>query len=274
MGLIDAVSGGKNFKRKDQLDELLSRRIGAKLPKKWRKKLRWKKTAPLLSALIAGLLHLVDAILGDKSQPANTAKKRSVSGPVGRPKPAVNQGFSDSTLQAHVDRALAYQAEVDSLARKAPNAMETERMRELAGHMQAWTGAIIELARRVDGFQQNKLISRDLKEVPPSIAGLEAKLAAETNPVILTELERTLANRRKQLASLEKLQQTIEWAEIKIESTLSLLGTMYSQILAGQSKDHVAGYRRMMGDIDEEVAVLQDHLEALEEVKLAEGRDV
>lgn len=67
---------------------------------------------------------------------------------------------------------------------------------------------------------------------------------------------------------LEHLQNMMKRAEIKIESTLSALGTIYSQILAGQSTDHVADYGRLSAEVDEEVRTLQDHLEALEEVKL------
>jgi len=82
-------------------------------------------------------------------------------------------------------------------------------------------------------------------------------------------LERSLSHRRSQLAALEKLQRTIHGAEIKIEGTRSMLGTIYSQFLAGQSKEQVADYRRLLNEIDEEVHTLHDHLQALEEVKFA-----
>ena len=57
-------------------------------------------------------------------------------------------------------------------------------------------------------------------------------------------------------------------AEIKIENTISALGTIYSQILTSKSTDYVADYGRLSEKVDEEVHTLQDHLEALEEVKL------
>ncbi len=85
------------------------------------------------------------------------------------------------------------------------------------------------------------------------------------------ELARTLSNRKNQLASLERLQNMMKRAEIQIESTLSALGTIYSQILTGQSTNHVADYSRLSTEVDEEVRGLQDHLEALEEVKLGRG---
>ena len=79
-----------------------------------------------------------------------------------------------------------------------------------------------------------------------------------------------MTNRRNQMAALEHLQRIIKRAEIKIESTLSSLGTIYSQMLISQSTDHVADYSRLAADVDEEVRTLQDHLEALEEVRLSD----
>jgi hypothetical protein len=103
--------------------------------------------------------------------------------------------------------------------------------------------------------------------VPKAIEVLEAQLAYEVDPAICAQLERTLSNRKNQLASLQLLQSTITKAEIQMESTLSLLGTLYSQLLISQSTNHVADYGRLSSDVDEEVRRLQDQLEALWEVK-------
>jgi hypothetical protein len=42
-------------------------------------------------------------------------------------------------------------------------------------------------------------------------------------------------------------------------------------MLISQSTDHVADYSRLSAEVDEEVRTLQDHLEALEEVRLGNG---
>jgi hypothetical protein len=143
-------------------------------------------------------------------------------------------------------------------------------LQQLGLQIEHWTNAIQDLVQRIDSLQQDKLIRRDIKVVPAAIADLEARLNREADAPIRAQLERTLANRRKQLASLEQLQNTIKRAEIQIESTLSLLGTIYSQILTGQSTSHVADTSRLSADVDEEVRLLQDQLEALREVKLRE----
>lgn len=268
MGFIETTLAKTNFKYKNSADEILDN-IGQKLPKKLRKKLRWKKIAPILSLLIAVLTHLVGARSAQrKPQTASTGQKHPSPELSGRQTTAPKK-FSDETLQAYVERAEAYQAEIDRLAQNSTDGNHQGRVQELATHVQAWTTSITNLAQRIEDFRQNKLIIKDLKDVPQSIASLEARLNHESDSMMRAELERTVTNRRQQLAALEKLQRNIQIAEIKIESTLSMLGAIYSQVLAGQSTRQVADYRRLLDEIDEEVHTLQDHLEALEEVKLA-----
>ncbi len=268
MGLIDAVLTKTSFERNQSAEAILEN-IDRQLPKKLRKKLRWKKLAPLLRFFIVIFTHLA----GTRSdlrqpQPASTVDRRPHNGQ-GERHAVASARFSDDTLRAYVERAEAYQAEIDRLGWDSANGDQQNRTRELATHMQVWTTSITSLARRIEDFRQNKLIHHDLKEVPQSIASLEVRLPREADPMMKAELERTLANRRQQLAALETLQRNIKMAEVKIESTLSMLGTIYSQILAGQSTRQVADYRRLLTEIDEEVHTLQDYLAALEEVKLA-----
>ncbi len=179
-------------------------------------------------------------------------------------------GELETRLKAYLDQALAYQAQIDSLIRSSQARRDSAALASLAGQVQQWTEAIQDLVRRISSLQQDPLIRQDKKAVPAAIAELEARLNRETEPSIRSQLERTLANRRKQLASLQGLQTIITRAEIQIESTLSMLGTIYSQLLTGQSTSHVADYSRLSAEVDEEVRLLQDQLEALREVKLGQ----
>jgi hypothetical protein len=260
MGFIDLTRASNDLRQKNMSGEILNE-IGRKLPKKVRKKLRWKKITPILGVLITLLVHLNNAFSGErKSSPSVKRRHRSAL-------PQVE--FRDDTLQAYVSKARAYQVEIDQLAQNSTGAANHRQTRELAAHLQPWTASIVDLAQRIENFRQNNLISRDLEEVPRSIASLDERLAVETDPAIRIELERALTSRRQQLAALEKLQRNIQMAEVKIENTISILGTIYSQILAGQSTEHIARHRRLLTQIDEEVLALKDHLEALEEVKMS-----
>jgi hypothetical protein len=176
--------------------------------------------------------------------------------------------ISSKAIRMHLDKAQAYKEQIHNIIQATPDEEVNHRLRDLATQVDEWAQAIEDLAVRVDKFQQNTLIHHDLESVPEYIEDLESRLQDETNPGTRVELERTLNNRRSQLASLQQLENTMKRAEIQIESTLSALGTIYSQILTGQSTNHVADYSRLSEDVDEEVQSLQDQLEALEEIKL------
>ena len=178
------------------------------------------------------------------------------------------QEVTNPTILAHLQKAQLYQEQIETLINSSNDQRAKSRLQSLARQVGEWMEAIEALAKRIDRFERNAVIHHDLETVPRSIEKLEAQLAQETNQATRADLERTLANRRNQLAVLENLRNTMRRAEIQIENTLSSLGTIYSQILASQSTDHVADYGRLSSEVDEEVRVLEDHLEALEEVKL------
>lgn len=172
-----------------------------------------------------------------------------------------------SRLDGYLKQTRAYKIQLDQAIKVAAQS----HVQQLAPQLDIWTATIQDLVERIGKLNRDEIIRRDLKAVPAAISDLEARLNREIDPAIRAQLERTLANRRKQLASLDELQNTVKRAEIQIESTLSLLGTIYSQILTGQSTSHVADTSRLSADVDEEVRLLQDQLEALREVKL--GRE-
>ncbi len=254
-----------------ELQKLLAKATQKKLPKKLRKKGILKILWPLITLILTALLERFNQSSNQKRP--NEAKRKPVATPAtqtrSRHEAVGGQNVSDSTLQAYIEKAVAYQAEIDRLASGTTRTSEQARLQELAARIDTWLAAIKELARRLDDFRQNKIVQQDITTVPKSISKVEAQLAEETDPTLRAELERTLANRQTQWTSLKNLQKSMRWAEIKIENTLSLLGTIHSQVLASQSKNHVADYRRFVDQVDEEVHGLQDHLEALDEVRLS-----
>jgi uncharacterized protein YoxC len=173
----------------------------------------------------------------------------------------------EEQLNVYLEQAQLYQAQINQVFQDTSNKSDSVHQQRLAAQINIWVEAIQDLVQRIAGLRQDNLICQDMLIVPRAIENLEAQLADETDAATRVQLERALANRRNQLTSLEWLQRTIKQAEIQIENTLSLLGTIYSQILTSQSTSHVADYGRLSADVDEEVARLQDRLEALREVK-------
>jgi heme exporter protein D len=228
---------------------------------------------------IALAIHLWTALLEKEKSPGEKKARRRRKGQAAKEahqapvdletvQPADEGPLAGTSIQAHLDRARLYKEQIEAMTRSAADRNTHLRLQELANQVDEWTQAVETLARRVAAFQKNRLIHQDLTSVPQAIKNLEDQLAGETDPATRAELEQTLTARKNQLAALQQLQNMMKRAEIKIESTLSSLGTLYSQVLTSQSTDHVADYSRLSAEVDEEVRTLQDHLEALEEVKM------
>jgi chromosome segregation ATPase len=175
---------------------------------------------------------------------------------------------SEARLQDYLAQTQAYKRKIDQTITATESAARRVPLESLAGRIEQWTTAIERLVQRLNSLRQDEIIRQDLQAVPKAIADLEKRLAQESDPTLRDQLQRTLTNRRKQAAALAELQTVLRQAEFQIESTLSMLGTIYSQLLTGQSTSDIATYSRLSTDVDEEVRRLEDQLEALREVKL------
>lgn len=175
---------------------------------------------------------------------------------------------SESKLQDYLAQTHAYQRKIDQTIEDTTSPARRVTLDSLAQRIAQWTEAIEKLVQRLNHLRQDEVIRQDLRAVPKAITDLQKRLAKESDPDLRQQLERTLANRRKQQAALDELQSVMRRAEAEIESTLSMLGTIYSQVLTGQSTNDVADYSHLSTDVDEEVRRLEDQLEALREVKL------
>jgi hypothetical protein len=178
---------------------------------------------------------------------------------------------SEERAKAYLEQAHDYQDKIERLINDTTNPVNELHRERLAEQVEHWIQTIEALVRRVGSIREDHVIRRDLQTVPQAVKELEARLETEIDPTIRRQLERTLANRQKQLEALQELQTTVRRAEIQIESTLSQLGTIYSQLLTGESTSDTTAYNRLSAEIDEEVGMLQDRLEALREVKLDGG---
>ena len=182
-----------------------------------------------------------------------------------------NQSLANPGLKMHLDKAILYKQQLTDLIQSNANESTQQRLYHLAEQIDQWVETLETLAYRVDSIKQNDLIQQDLEIVPKSIERLAEQIERENNADVKAALERTLTNRKTQLGALERLQQLVHQAEIQMENTLSSLGTIYSQMLTAQSTNQVADYQHLSTEAEEEQRILQDHLEALTEVKL-QGR--
>ncbi len=173
----------------------------------------------------------------------------------------------NTTLRANVRQALIYRQRINAAAARFADSGMRHRMRGLVDQVDEWVHNIYTLASRLDAFQSDRIIQRDLRDVPASINRLKERLRAEDDPSIKRELEETIRRRQAQYDNLRKLESAMDRADLQLENTLTALGTVYSQMLLLDAKEvDSSKAQRLRENIVAQVNALHDALVAMEEV--------
>jgi chromosome segregation ATPase len=141
-----------------------------------------------------------------------------------------------------------------------------------------WIQGMVDLSLHLDEYADNQLVSRDIKEVPQRISKVKQRIEMESRKAgsesVVNELQRQLRALEQQLENLQAATTNAKRAEIQLETALASLGTMYSQMSRlGTSEVDSSKMNRMRGEIQEEVASLQDLIHAMDEVQATNYND-
>jgi hypothetical protein len=173
----------------------------------------------------------------------------------------------DEKYRVYLEKALEYRESIEEVVARRRRGVLQEHVRETARQIEDWIGSIFEIARRLDQYDQDALIRRDVQAVPKDIDRLEKKLARTNDPSVQAQLEETLRAKKVQWANLEQLQNNMNRAELQVEHTLTSMGTIYSQMLLVGAKDVDSGrVKRLREEVAGEVQGLQDVLDSMDEV--------
>jgi hypothetical protein len=175
--------------------------------------------------------------------------------------------IEDSELRARVDKSLEYWSLINDTVAKVPDGPIRESLVNTTREVTNWLQAVYNLAERVDKFRLNEVIKRDLKNEPQALEEYKKRLRQEDNPEVRRQLEKTIADKERQLKTLKSLEDNMEAADYQLDSTISSLGTIYSQLLLVGSKDESGSkIARLQEEISEQVHRLEDVTHAMDEV--------
>ena len=184
----------------------------------------------------------------------------------------LRQEFNPGDIRAaqyrqRVEKALRYRQQIEQHVRGAGPGILRDHLVDTTDAISEWVGSVFGLAKRLDSYHNDPMLSRDRRDLPREIADLRSRQQREDNEAVRQELNLAIASKREQLTNLERLQNMMEKAEYQLETTLTALGTVYSQIQLIQAKDIDSGRaQRLRGDIGDQVAALQAIQETLDEV--------
>lgn len=166
-----------------------------------------------------------------------------------------------------LDQALDYHQRMRQLVRQTGEGVLRDRLTESVDGVDAWIGNMYRLSVRLDAYDGDKVIARDMKVVPQTLAQLQQRLGKETNPEVRGQIQQTLASTQAQWQSLRDLQGTMEKADLQLEKTLSDLGNIYSQLRQIEARDLDSGRaQRIADDITAQVSMLQDIVDSMDQV--------
>jgi hypothetical protein len=173
-------------------------------------------------------------------------------------------------LREQLNKALEYQGLIVATVQNTRSEVLRDRLARATEPVDDWIEGIYRLATRLDVYEQNRVIKRDLRSVPLSIDNFNRRLAQENDPAVQATLRNTIADKERQWEYLSDLQNTMEKAQYQLESTLAALGTIYAQLQALDLRGAEKGRaERLRQEIDDQVVQLQDLSEAMDEVYAA-----
>lgn len=178
------------------------------------------------------------------------------------------ESLSDKKLQSQVEEALDYRGRITAAIRERQDSVLKDSLTETANDIDEWLVSIYALARRLDRYRQEKeVLERDKSRAAERIRQLEARSDVETDPQVKEQIAINSESMRRQIATIEALEKTMDRANLQLENTLSALGTIYSQTMLVDAKDIDSGRaKRLSQDIHEEVSQLDNILVAMDEV--------
>jgi hypothetical protein len=175
--------------------------------------------------------------------------------------------IKNTALRQRVEKALEYRDRIDEVIAKSQAGVMRDHMADVSQGITDWMQNVFRLAGRLDAYMADETLRHDLQSVIPAIEALKKRLALEDDDTVKRQISQTIAQKQIQRDNLHKLQNVMERAQFQLESTITAMGTVYSQIMILGSRDVASGRaERLQQDITDQVQALQDVVHTMDEV--------
>ena len=176
-------------------------------------------------------------------------------------------GIRDRALLSKLNEAEQYRQRIQALVEQHREGPLRDRMKSTTDQVYDWIANMVALARRLDTYRSDRILRRDLENVPREMERLKVRLQMERDPRVRDQMAQTLESNREQVAALSELRGRMDRADLELDHSLAALGTVYSQLLLIGTKDVDSDRaERLRDDIRGEVLALRDIVDSLNEV--------
>jgi hypothetical protein len=178
----------------------------------------------------------------------------------------VSTGKKDGRIDK-IQRAIEYRTAIFDLIEQHKETAFADQLAPIKTKLDRWAAHLRELTEKLTAFESNRIIQRDLRDVPTAIQRLQTQLEVESDPQVRSEIDETLDRYREHQLQLDALVNLMRRTELDIDETVAAIGTIYSQmqLLDIKKIDHHRA-KRLSADIEEQADNLNDLLLAMDEV--------
>lgn len=180
--------------------------------------------------------------------------------------------LNDAWLQKQVQEAFDYRSRITTAIRERRDSVLKDHLSDTASQLDEWLEEVYALAQRLDRYKREReLHVNNRQRAQERIKQLEEQLDDESSSAVKREIEYNLDSLRRQLEAINQLESAMERARLRLENTITSMGTIYTQTMLVGAKDIDSGRaKRLRQEISEEVTELGDVLIAMDEVYATE----
>ena len=178
----------------------------------------------------------------------------------------------DKDLQKQIREALDYRGRIATLIAQRSDTVLRDSLAETVTQIDEWIKELYGLARRLDEYKAQKtLVDENTQRAYERTKQLRDKLKMTTDDAVIQDIEANIASLQRQIETNSTLQNTMERARLRLENTITAMGTIYSQTILMSAKDIDSGRaQRLRQEIADEVVELSDILVTMDEVYSAQ----
>jgi len=176
--------------------------------------------------------------------------------------------LEDAELRRKVLTSLDYRARIEALMRAGGLADARPGGSDLELQFDGWISNVCKLAKRLDDFKKEMAYSDDhALDSGRRVAHLRTRLQQEKDPKTRQEIENTILWHEKFMGNVDEIEKAVERAGLKLEQSISQLGTIYSQTLLMDARGMESSRaQELRTEITAEVRQLDETVAAMERV--------
>lgn len=176
--------------------------------------------------------------------------------------------LEDADLRRKVLKSLDYRSRIEALLRAGSLADAQPGGSDLELQFDGWISNVYKLAKRLDEFKKEIAYSDDhAVDSSTRVVHLRTLLQQEKDVKTKQEIENTILWHEKFMGNVSEIEKAVERANLKLEQSISQLGTIYSQnLLMGARGVESDRAQELRAEITVEVEQLDETVSAMERV--------